>query len=173
MKRFVVFAVLLAMFTSCSTKYGYEVDWAPLAMRVYLHDTEGNNLLDETSEHHYDLSKTKIIYQGEEYSIALPEGPSREPLAYLARFKEPRIDYDSNGKAYLQIGEWDRTEDWDNCYVEIVWSDGTSDKLSFTHTATINWKHVNNPKKNFGYTFTTEWYLNGEPNGSWRYDIVK
>ena len=173
MRRFVLFAMLVGMFTACTNEESYVIDWAPLVMNVYLHDTEGNNLLDETSEHHYDLSETKIVYQGVEYGIALYGEPSRAPLAYLARFQEPYIGYNTNGEAYLLIGEWSRDKDWNNCYVDIVWGDGTSDKLSFTHTVSINSRHLNNPKKNFGHTFTTEWYLNGKPNENFVYKLVK
>ena len=151
----------------------YEVDCLPLYMVVYLHDTKGNNLFDIKSEHYYDVSQIKVTYNGKEYDVTPPYQPSAKPLYYMAVFDKPYIRTDYNGEKCLYIGEWDRTEDWENCSVEIAWGDETKHLLSFTHDASYNPEYANNPDKDFGYSFTTEWYLNGEPNGSWRYNIVK
>lgn len=200
MKKFFLFTLLAATVVACSPEivwdknhqnqndkpnnnenqnddsgYGdsYEVDCLPLYMVVYLHDTKGNNLFDIESEHYYDVSQIKVTYNGKEYDVTPPYQPSAKPLFYMARFDKPFIRTDYNGEKCLYIGEWDRTEDWENCSVEIAWGDETKHLLSFSHEVTYNPEYANNPDKDFGYSFTTNWYLNGEPNNGCVYYFVK
>lgn len=151
----------------------YCIDWSPLFMVAYLHDTKGNNLLDIESKHYYDVSQIKVTYNGKEYDVKPPYQPSAKPLYYMAMFKEPYILTDYNGEKCLYIGEWDRIQDWENCSVEISWGDELKHVLSFSHEVTYNPEYANNPNKDFGYSFTTNWYLNGEPNNGCVYYFVK
>lgn len=135
------------------------VDWAPIFMRVYLRDAEGNNLLDATNEKCYDTSKIVVKYEGEEYNICNPYTP--ETSDYLAVFGEIWLMKDNNGEAYLEIGEWGVMEKYEMCSVEVVWGDGTSDTFAFSNDYTYDPAYRNNKDYNFGYTFIRSAYLNG------------
>lgn len=135
------------------------IDWAPIFMRVYLRDAEGNNLLDATNEKCYDTSKIVVTYEGKEYNICNPYTP--ETSEYLAVFGEIWLMKDNNGEAYLEIGEWGVMEKYEMCSVEVVWGDGTSDTFAFSNDYTYDPAYCNNKDYNFGYTFIRSAYLNG------------
>lgn len=136
-----------------------EIDWAPIFMRVYLRDAEGNNLLDAENENCYDTSKIVVTYEGKEYNICNPY--SAETSEYLAVFGEIWLMKDVNGEAYLQIGEWDAFYKCEMCGVEVVWGDGTTDTLGFSNDYTYNEEYRNDSERDWGYTFIRRAYLNG------------
>lgn len=135
------------------------VDWAPIFMRVYLRDAEGNNLLDATNEKCYDTSKIVVTYEGKEYNICNPY--SAETSEYLAVFGEIWLMKDVNGEACLDIGEWNALEKCEMRGVEVVWGDGTTDTLGFSNDYTYNEEYRNDSERDWGYTFIRRAYLNG------------
>lgn len=139
------------------------VDWAPIFMRVYLHDEEGNNLLDATNEKCYDTSNIVVTYEGKEYNIRNPYTP--ETSEYLAVFGEIWLKKDVNGEACLEIGEWDALEKYEMCGVEVAWGDGTTDSFAFSNDYTYNEEYSNDSEHDWGYTFIRSAYLNGVQYG--------
>lgn len=139
------------------------VDWAPIFMRVYLRDEEGNNLLASTNANCYDTSKIVVNYEGKEYNISNPYSP--ETSEYLAVFGEIWLQNDIDGEAYLEIGEWDALDKCEMCSVEVVWGDGTTDTLAFSNDYTYNDEYRNDSEHHWGYTFIRTAYLNGEQFG--------
>ena len=139
------------------------IDWAPIFMRVYLRDAEGNNLLDAENENCYDTSKIVVTYEGKEYNICNPYTP--ETSEYLAVFGEIWLKKDVNGEAYLEIGEWDALEKCEMCGVEVSWGDGTTDSLAFSNDYTYNEEYSNDSEHDWGYTFIRSAYLNGVQYG--------
>lgn len=154
-----------------------EIDWAPIFMRVYLRDAEGNNLLDATNEKCYDTSNIVVTYEGKEYNICNPYTP--ETSEYLAVFGEIWLKKDVNGEAYLEIGEWDALEKCEMCGVDVAWGDGTTDSFAFSNDYTYNEEYREDSEHNWGYTFVRSLYLNGEQYGEetdsrcFVYNIIK
>lgn len=148
------------------------IDWAPIFMRVYLRDAEGNNLLDAENENCYDTSKIVVTYEGKEYNICNPY--SAETSEYLAVFGEIWLLKDVNGEAYLRIGEWDAFYKCEMCGVEVVWGDGTTDTLGFSNDYTYNEEYRNDSEHDWGYTFIRRAYLNGVQLGEdTDYNLIK
>lgn len=153
------------------------VDWAPIFMRIYLCDAEGNNLLDATNEKCYDTSNIVVTYEGKEYNICNPYTP--ETSEYLAVFGEIWLKKDVNGEACLEIGEWDALEKCEMCGVEVAWGDGTTDSFAFSNDYTYNEEYREDGEHNWGYTFVRSLYLNGEQYGEetdsrcFVYNIIK
>lgn len=153
------------------------VDWAPIFMRVYLRDAEGNNLLDDTNEKCYDTSKIVVTYEGKEYNICNPYTP--ETSEYLAVFGEIWLERDVDGEACLEIGEWDALEKCEMRGVEVAWGDGTTDSFAFSNDYTYNEEYREDREHNWGYTFIRSAYLNGVQYGEdtdsrcFVYNIIK
>ena len=147
--------VLALTATSCENHSDMIVDWAPLIIRVYVQDTQGNDLLDPTN-YRFMASEVSAEWRGTTSSYTYPGEipPYHQTRAYLPHFEGVFLSQNAKGH-YIYFGELMGNGDYNDDLI-IHWNDGSKDVIHINNKAnertlkvkrsyTLNGKKCDNP----------------------------
>lgn len=149
-KRFLPALMLCALFTACENDY--IVDWAPVEIRIYATDADGNSIIQP------DMPGMTLTFKGETYTVRdwnerYSNIPTRAYLAIIyGLFAEPVTDNDTHSTTYrLYFGEIDGADDMDEDII-LRWPDGSTDTIHY---------HCSNHREGRNPRCDRSWKLNG------------
>lgn len=162
MKRLSFFCLLFIsiMLSGCGNS-GMTWDIAPVDLRIYVQDIQGNDILNEKNPNNILSNDIKLTFNGEEYPVDNDEDPLNR--AYLAHFYGFKIGNTLEGKHFLYFGELDGAENWD-ASIKLDLGDGDIYDIEFKHN--IKWI-LGNPK------ISNKYYLNGNKQDTGEFQIIK
>lgn len=120
------------------------VDWSPVEVVIFVPDSDGNDLLDPSSDA-FIGDKIKISWKGEDYAW------HEETKAYEATFYGLRISLNEYyGRYNVVFGELPGEKDYDDDFI-ISFPDGSASTIHYDRK--VNERTISARKK---------WYLDGE-----------
>ncbi len=125
---------------SCSKMKTWDI--SPVNIRIYVEDTNGNNLLSPLSKNNILEDEIYVTYDNIKFPLGVDMSEEAMTRAYFAVLDGLKV-YEINNEPYLIFGEFDGAKNWDDSF-EIHWGDGTKDKIRFTRD--FKWKINGKPK---------------------------
>ena len=104
-------------------------DIAPFELYVYVEDGEGNDMLDPEHPDSLVYNDISIRFKGETYHM----DEVAQTKAYMAMFYGVCLEEDSDGRHYLQIGEFNGDTEYDQAHIILDWGNGSENRLVFSH----------------------------------------
>lgn len=135
---------------------GWEYDFDPIDISIYVTDSEGTDLLDPAAENTIVNNEIKVLYKGKEYAmhweIENPVASRAIPVIWNGlQICKPL----SGGNGYyLTFGDFDRMDYYENEEFVIDWGDGSWNTVF--HFSNFFWWENHEPQNVFNL------YVNGE-----------
>lgn len=132
MKRGILFLALLVVFSisGCNGPWPWMIwDIAPFELYVYVEDGEGNDMLNPEHPDSLVYNDISIRFEGETYHM----DEVAQTKAYMAMFYGVCLEVDSDGRHYLQIGEFNGDTEYDQAHIILDWGNGSENRLVFSH----------------------------------------
>lgn len=106
---------------------GWEYDFNPIDITIYVTDSEGNDLLNPDAENTIVNNGIKALYKGEEYVMHWePEyPPASRAIPVIWSGLQACKPYKEGGRYYLTFGNFDRMAYYENEEFVIDWGDGS------------------------------------------------
>lgn len=160
-----LFAV--SLFVACDSEGGGDVIWdiAPVELRIFITDGEGNDLLDSTIQNNL-IKDITVSYQGEIYPVMTEreyyekQYGNYQTRAYMPQFYGLILrqywshNTFTNGNFELVFGEFNGEENIDKREIILNLPDSRQAILSYKNS--FKWKSNGDPNK------STIFYLNGQ-----------
>ena len=175
MKRYVkhilAFAVILIS-SACNTPIPEQEeiltgDLTPIVMCIYVHNSEGVDLLDPQSESSIDIGDIILEYEGESYSVKDYSTSDNDAYYSTTRYFFGHFDgislrYLKESDYCLLIGCWNSDAKRDYTEMTLHWGNGASDTFGFTSDYDYDPSLKNDPDRCWGYKFYRSGFLNGK-----------
>lgn len=165
LKGIIAILFTVSLFVACDSEGGGDVIWdiAPVEFRIFITDSEGNDLLDSTFQNNL-IKDVTVSYQGEVYPVTTEreyyEKKYNQTRAYMPHFYDFILRQYWSHKTFtnsnfeLVFGEFNGEENIDKREIILNLPDGRQAILSYKNS--FKWKSNGAPKK------STVFYLDGQ-----------